>query len=80
MGEQNVSKFSYILQNNIRPDDKQWTYQRRRMEHKSCICTHVRYPVADMDRCQFLKYIELRTSKSFLMIPLELITLEVLNF
>ena len=26
MGQQNVSKFSYILQRNMRPDDKQWTY------------------------------------------------------
>ena len=26
MGEQNVSRFSYILQRNIRPDDKQWSY------------------------------------------------------
>lgn len=26
MGEQNASKFSYILQRDIRPDDKQWSY------------------------------------------------------
>lgn len=26
MGEQTVSRFSYILQRNIRPDDRQWSY------------------------------------------------------
>ena len=26
MAEQNVSRFSYILQHNIRPDDRQWSY------------------------------------------------------
>ncbi len=31
MAEQNVSKFSYILQRDIRPDDKQWSYTVSRL-------------------------------------------------